>query len=391
MKIFIIFFSSVIMFYCNGCDWPFNTETTDDDLLVLSLNHAIVRVMPSALVNLDWNEITVDNFKEYIIERKTVTDTVWTEVVKLPDAFLTNYVDTIVDDDDVIYRVGIADLDNNILWSSATISIPKTTSVLVPDEYNLIQDAFDSELMDDGDTVIVKPGYYTERLLVFSGKDVLIQSTNGYKTTIIDGNSSTIHTISISSGTVDGFTITGGFAFNKAGGGVFLKGNGIVRNCLINNNIASDDHYGGGLYILDNGSVYNSIISNNICAIGSGMYIKDAHGEIINNTIFNDDIIIGGDCNGLILRNNIIYNSQPDITYADQASKTGVTIDYSRFDLDIGFGSNNIIDDPQFIDNVDFLLRPTSLCIDAGHPGDEYLDVDGTRNDIGAYGGPGAR
>jgi hypothetical protein len=40
---------------------------------------------------------------------------------------------------------------------------------------------------------------------------------------------------------------------------------------------------------------------------------------------------------------------------------------------------------------MDFQLLPTSPGIDAGHPGDQYLDPDGSRNDMGAYGGSGAK
>jgi len=368
-----------------ACDGPFNTDTTDDNLLELSLNHSIVRIMPSAVVNLSWNDITIENFKEYIIERKTITDTAWTEVKRLEDAFRISYVDTIVDDDDLIYRVGIADVDENILWDTASISIPKTTSVIVPDEFGNIQSAFDSKLIDDGDTINVDPGIYTEKLVI-AGKNVLIQSNNGFKTTIIDG-SGAIHAVSITRGTIDGFTITGGAAVNKAGGGIFLQGNGVIHNCLIEGNFST--YGGGGLYILENGSVYNSIIYNNISPRGSGMYLTNTQGEIINNTIVENDIYISGDCSGLLLRNNIVYNSQPDISFADQSSQTGITIDYSLFDYNIGFDTTNILGDPKILDYVDFLLDPTSPCVNAGHPDDKYLDTDGTRNDMGAYGGQG--
>ena len=322
-----IIYTFVSLLLIAACDSPFNTDTTDD-LLELTLNHSIVRVMPSAVVNLSWNDITVENFKEYIIERKTITDTAWTEVTRLEDAFRISYVDTIVDDDDLIYRVGIADVDDNILWDTASISIPKTTSVLVPDEFNKIQAAFSSDLIDDGDSIIVRHGIYTERLVV-AEKNILIQSESGFKSTIIDGAGG-LHTVSMSSGTIDGFTITGGAAINKSGGGIFLQGSGIVRNCLIEENFSTN--FGGGLYILDEGSVYNSIIHNNICPDGSGMCLKDAHGDIINNTIVGNDIYISGDCSGLLFRNNIIYESQPDISFSDQSVQIDVTIDYSLFD-----------------------------------------------------------
>ena len=38
--------------------------------------------------------------------------------------------------------------------------------------------------------------------------------------------------------------------------------------------------------------------------------------------------------------------------------------------------------------NDDFHLQPGSPCIDAGYPDKIVNDVDGTRNDMGAYGGP---
>ena len=37
--------------------------------------------------------------------------------------------------------------------------------------------------------------------------------------------------------------------------------------------------------------------------------------------------------------------------------------------------------------NDDLSLQGTSPCIDAGNPAAGYSDVDGTRNDMGAYGG----
>jgi hypothetical protein len=50
-------------------------------------------------------------------------------------------------------------------------------------------------------------------------------------------------------------------------------------------------------------------------------------------------------------------------------------------------GEGNVFADPMFNDTLDFHLQAYSPCIDAGDP--DVLDVDGSRSDIGAYGGPG--
>ena len=44
--------------------------------------------------------------------------------------------------------------------------------------------------------------------------------------------------------------------------------------------------------------------------------------------------------------------------------------------------------DPLFISPTDFHLSNESPCIDEGNPEPEYNDINGSRNDQGAYGGP---
>jgi len=64
-------------------------------------------------------------------------------------------------------------------------------------------------------------------------------------------------------------------------------------------------------------------------------------------------------------------------------------------------GIENINTTPLFIDpdgpddilgneDDDYHLQSWSPCIDAGDPDPQYNDPDGTRNDMGAYGGPEA-
>jgi hypothetical protein len=57
-------------------------------------------------------------------------------------------------------------------------------------------------------------------------------------------------------------------------------------------------------------------------------------------------------------------------------------------------GPHDFIADPQMDESelpsgiMDVRLLPTSPCINAGDPAPGYNDWDGSRNDIGAYGGP---
>lgn len=91
--------------------------------------------------------------------------------------------------------------------------------------------------------------------------------------------------------------------------------------------------------------------------------------------------------------NNILYansgyalsGSTSDLDYNDA---------YSNGYGDFGSwttGTGNISEDPAFNDAAaaDFTLDSGfSLCVDAGNPLSGYNDVDGTRNDMGGYGGP---
>ena len=53
-------------------------------------------------------------------------------------------------------------------------------------------------------------------------------------------------------------------------------------------------------------------------------------------------------------------------------------------------GNSNIDADPLFnnVSSGDYSLQAGSPCIDTGNPSSEYNDTDGSRNDMGAYGGP---
>jgi hypothetical protein len=129
------------------------------------------------------------------------------------------------------------------------------------------------------------------------------------------------------------------------------------------------------------------------------LYIVGSSGKVVNNTFVLDGVSGGSNVavsalkDGFTFLNNIIYGSRNfKVLSVDTSS---VMIDYSRMNPVSISGDSIITADPQFIslesEFPDVHLQSTSPCINAGHPDLQYNNVDGTRNTMGAYGGPGAR
>ena len=74
----------------------------------------------------------------------------------------------------------------------------------------------------------------------------------------------------------------------------------------------------------------------------------------------------------------LLNTSQVDSIYQD----TVVSVD----PMDTQIIANNMFKDPMFVDSNSYELQYGSPCINAGHP--LIVDVDGSRSDIGALGGP---
>jgi len=177
---------------------------------------------------------------------------------------------------------------------------------------------------------------------------------------------------------------------------------------------------GGGIIISVYGlPITNNIISQNTAVHGGGIYLNSGTGncspEIINNTIVsNTSFSSGGGLYADAQSNPVIVNN---IFWANGAPTSAqisgdVTVDYSNIQGGwTGLGSYNINTDPQLMDTLFtsddtlFCCLPTgSPCIDMGNPVPAYDDPEdpnnpgyalwpamGTiRNDMGAYGGPGA-
>ena len=212
------------------------------------------------------------------------------------------------------------------------------------------------------------------------------------------------------------FTITGNTA-DENGGGIYVSSESVpvLTNCTISENIAGD--LGGGIMCGDI-ILNNCIISQNIAQDGGGIYSGSGYAELTNvvisgntsnengggiycgsSTVLTNVTISENTTNinggGIYCRSNytlnllncILYNDSPEEIYhwdiGDNISVTYSDIEGSWI------GMCNINANPLFISNNDFHLQIGSPCIDAGNPNQIYNDPDGTRNDMGAYGGPG--
>lgn len=146
----------------------------------------------------------------------------------------------------------------------------------------------------------------------------------------------------------------------------------------------------GGLIGLNaNITMINVVSADFSCEFG-GIYCTDSNLEVINS-IIKDDV-------GLV--SSTITLSYSDILGGTSALKAwrsdiqGLYIDYFDPPIPDTLGTStinwlngNIDADPSFVSGG-YQLQVGSSCIDAGHPDSEYNDPDGTRNDMGAFGGP---
>ncbi len=256
-------------------------------------------------------------------------------------------------------------------------------------------------------TIRVRAGTYYEDVVMKDG--VKLWGAGAVNTTI-HGVTTTITCSGVGSQSlIAGFTLTG------AKLGILCT----VSSPTIHDNIIT--HITGGTTADGIRVDYSSpLIQNNVIAHVEGMGIRgqgDSAPRIINNTIYDYGYYAGISFAALNIgsvspeiRNNIIMRGNeapvggvlwkipctPIIAYndvVDPENTTGTGSFYAVFDgtywNEASGGSGAISEDPSFMDvsNDNFYLKPDSPCIDAGDPAALYNDSDGSRNDMGAFGG----
>ena len=187
------------------------------------------------------------------------------------------------------------------------------------------------------------------------------------------------------------------------GGGIYAERDSIVISGVVVKDNTSGT-FAGGIYLkAEYVEMANSIVALNTAILGGGFYPDSVSGVISNNTFDRNDAAgIGGNLyitfpQGLDVRGNII-------SYGAQNGVVLPSFDYLTFSYNNMYGNTpadytgtapdttNISLNPHYADTtaLDYHLLVHSGSIDAGDPAPEHLDPDGSRNDQGAFGGPGA-
>jgi hypothetical protein len=246
-----------------------------------------------------------------------------------------------------------------VLRVNVANSIAQGPRVLwVPDSLATIQSAINAA--QDYDTIRVGDGTYYETLNTF-GKGIWIESEHGpLRCEINAAGSNSAITVSSSrnSSCVRGFYLTGGDNIIRYENG----GQADLYNNLFMSDTASTlifTFYSGGR------------IENNLCSGGISCVSIGYHwGSFYNNVVQNAASF--GMWNAALLENplnygyNLFWNNQSD--YGPRFSPR----------------PGDVHGDP-LLDLASGRLLPDSPAIDAGNP--EILDIDGTRSDIGPFGG----
>ncbi len=248
------------------------------------------------------------------------------------------------------------------------------TIIRVPGDIPTIQGAINAAT--SGDTVYVSPGTYVENIN-FSGKDILLKSTDGAAATILEFAVGSLPAVSIVSGEgreaiLDGLTITGGAAAPAIH---ITNSNPIVRKCRIEDCNGIAINIGEGAPIIEDnyihntqgygistwgGAAYLTVIRRNTLSDveNLGMYLQASSGAIhvYDNYIDNcDDGVSLHDAwnHVMVFEKNVIHQSAGTGVYVQSGNQFTVSDNtvvgptqgigiYPSSDTR-AYGSNNII------------------------------------------------
>jgi len=251
-------------------------------------------------------------------------------------------------------------------------------------DFPAISTAMDASV--PGQTVIVPPGEYDEKIEVAPGVNVVGAGPDQTVLTLPDNTTWDIMVNLNDDSVFSGFRVICPTYHSDSGIRIYMYN---WDNGLVANNVVEGCSF--GIELETPGYEYN---------------IQNAGLSILNNILYdNYQAMYVTGSSKMFLENNVFLDNQYAVYYLSGAYTEGIVpgtvIDYNDFHGSIsgnfyGFnasqvaGSNNIFTDPQLTDvvNGNFTPLPGSPLIDAGAPYSSMDDPDGSRNDIGVLGGP---
>ena len=291
--------SLIVLIIFLSCETPFSTKpSNEENLFVVSHNYDQSPIFHKTAVEVSWSNITVENFKEFRIEKAKIIgdDYIWTDLARILDSLETSYIDTLDDDGTFQYRVRVIDQRDQYRYElSEEFSVPNVSCLYIPDHYNDLETSYYTKFIDNGDSIVFRPGVHVGNHNLIN-KNVVITSTHGPIITILSGINIRESVVRINRGRLQNLGIQNGKGL--AGGGVWAGGSVTISNCFIKSNIALEDPdanmqiypsgHGGGVFITDTALVENCKILYNRARRGGGAVALDKFGVIRNCILFKN-------------------------------------------------------------------------------------------------------
>lgn len=295
------------------------------------------------------------------------------------------------------------------------VNIINAAVLSVPSQYKTIQEAINAS--SSGDIIRVSAGTYKEQIELKAG---ITLRGEGYEKTVIDGEKKNGNVVVGANDTViEGFTIRNSGSRAKSGDNMDagIKGGDNAAMAVLNNRIENNN---AGI-LLSHGST--SLIANNIIEKNEvfgiymlysapfvennivyrnkvyGIYCASSKPTIANNTIVDNPTGIYTEVTSSVVKNNIFTDSSVIGFQIVESPRDQMGVEpYLSYNIywnnghnrsNVEKGKGEVENDPMFLDAAkrDFRLKKGSPAINAGAPDSEYNDSDGSRADIGAYGG----
>jgi len=270
------------------------------------------------------------------------------------------------------------------------IQVPVTLNV--PAEYATIQAAIDAAQV--GDTVQIAAGTYTLNSSINLKSGVTIKGA-GMDSTFLKGNN--VRAIYLTGGsnvTISHLTVKDSGHSLTEGGGINISYSSdiIIKNCKIADNTAVN---GAGIKFnsVTDALIKNCLIVSNYASnAAGGLYVVGSTVTIENTTITDNSGGASGGIDACAGSNIVVLNS---IVWGNGSGELDIWggSTFSATYSDIGetiSGAGNINQNPLLVGGGNYHLQGGSPCVNAGNPAAQYNDTNGSRNDMGAYGGPGS-